>query len=490
MSDYFLNKVYDTLLANKSQKTKSAFRTLSEAYNLIREQESEQPPATDVVPAVNNNVPSKPVTDVTPKNEPPVQQARTPFNFPSSPLFDVNEAKPRLIPWSGVQQNLFKYKKTGTGNGEYSVASVVAGCTEPEDCELLVSGQSLSYDVSLPPETQLPQGKSPAYKFEVKELETDTKTGSEDDEFRSSGSVRIGREGESINRLITKTVEEITTEILNVYNVLDDTSKQIVDQYIISQVKEEEEPNVYTKDGKMRSDKKILKRHTSWNLYQDQKMFWTVDRWANGIRNNLREIPFKSVLFGPDVDKITEIPRTSRSGYDRETNPNLVETRLIFTLKQFIELINKVQLNDQEAADPEDKQTRVGELSKTFKQFYGASENEKSEINQILDQEAYNTDRRLTKLKVSTLKTGYKDFAHFIRDIRKLNLQQKLNDLYRYIYQEPNTILNMFPEDLTGLFVINSNGYHYIPRMDLPNYIYIDQISSGGPKIKLGKPTL
>lgn len=475
MSDYLLNKVYDSLLVKVPSKTKSSFRSLSKSYNLIYEQ---LPPT---------NIPASTIGPKTSALEPIPQ---TQFKFPAAPLFNVNEAKPRLVRWSPVQQDLFKYKKTGTGNGEYSVASVVAGCTDPKDCELLVSGQSLSYDVSLPPESQLPQGKSPTYKFEVKELETDFKGDSEDGEFRSSGSVRIGREGESINRRITKTVEELTTEILNVYEVLDDASKQVVDQYIISQVREEEEPNIYTKDGKMRADKKLLKRHASWNLYQDQKTFWTVERWANGIRNNLREIPFKSVLFGPSIDNLTEIPRTVRAGYDRETNPNLIETRLIFTLKQFIELIDRVELNDQEAADPEDKQSRVAELSKTFKQFYGASGDEKSEINQKLDQEAYNTDRHLTKLKVSTLKTGYKDFAHFVRDIRKLNLKQKLNDLYRYIYQEPSTILNMFPDDLTGLFVINSNGYHYIPRKDLPNYIYVDQISSGGPKIKLGRPVL
>jgi hypothetical protein len=42
MSDYFLNKIYDSLLANKAPKTKSTFRTLSESYSLVCEQDDKQ----------------------------------------------------------------------------------------------------------------------------------------------------------------------------------------------------------------------------------------------------------------------------------------------------------------------------------------------------------------------------------------------------------------------------------------------------------------
>ena len=40
MSDYFLNKIYDSVLARKHPKTKSIFRTLSESYGLVYEEET------------------------------------------------------------------------------------------------------------------------------------------------------------------------------------------------------------------------------------------------------------------------------------------------------------------------------------------------------------------------------------------------------------------------------------------------------------------
>ena len=42
MSDYFLNKIYDSLLVNKQSKTKSTFCTLSESYSLVCEQDNKQ----------------------------------------------------------------------------------------------------------------------------------------------------------------------------------------------------------------------------------------------------------------------------------------------------------------------------------------------------------------------------------------------------------------------------------------------------------------
>jgi len=42
MSDYLLNKIYDSLLANKLPKTESSFRSLSESYDAVYEQENDQ----------------------------------------------------------------------------------------------------------------------------------------------------------------------------------------------------------------------------------------------------------------------------------------------------------------------------------------------------------------------------------------------------------------------------------------------------------------
>jgi hypothetical protein len=89
MSDYFLNKIYDSLLANKTPKAKSTFRTLSESYNLVYEEEQQ---TTGQVAQI---------------------------------AFNVNEPVLTLIPWTPQQANL--YRLTDKKGPEIETGEVIEG---------------------------------------------------------------------------------------------------------------------------------------------------------------------------------------------------------------------------------------------------------------------------------------------------------------------------------------------------------------------------
>jgi hypothetical protein len=75
MSDYFLNKIYSSILKNKTKK-EPVFKTLSESYISIYEQESAQPDSSPEQTNLQQNVPSKPEQPaIVKKSEPP--QGRT-----------------------------------------------------------------------------------------------------------------------------------------------------------------------------------------------------------------------------------------------------------------------------------------------------------------------------------------------------------------------------------------------------------------------------
>ena len=137
MSDYFLNKIYDSLLSNKLPKTKSSFRTLSESYDLVYEEEQEQ--KKDI-----------------PFNIHEYQQGS--WTVEQRNLYLPNSAP--VTPTPGVPAEYDpEAKMTGVGPGECAVASLVSGLTDFAGCRKMISGQRESFDVSWP------TGKYAKYKF-------------------------------------------------------------------------------------------------------------------------------------------------------------------------------------------------------------------------------------------------------------------------------------------------------------------------------------
>lgn len=486
MSDYFLNKIYDSVLARKHPKTKSIFRTLSESYGLVYEEETKPVQDTQNQTPVQSSQ-EQPVQQISQDKQP--EQPKTPLIDVSKPIYPRRE-------WNNIQSDLYSVRPEGVGPGECSVASLISGRTTPEECKELISGPGASYDVSFP------SRETPTYKFEVKGLE--------------KGSVRIAKHGTKVKNNIVKQVTDILNDILNAYSILDGSQQQVVNEYILSYVedssltpplsKEEEELYQQLKkktktSGKGRNENEQKQfnelgarrrvaatpaQMASAAEIESLKGIWTVDRWAQGILNDIGEIPFKNVLFDPSPGAGQKYPEIRRVGHLDEIGTQNEETRLIFTVKQFIDFIDKIELQEKEAIEPEEAQTKINTLAKTFKQFYGSGSS--SELDKKLDDEAIKVNRHLNKIKIDTLKTDYADFAYFVRDIKKLNLKNRISQLENYIYNTPNTVRELFPKEVTGLFVVSADGYHYFPMTVISQYIKIDVISQDGIKIKVKPP--
>lgn len=418
MSDYFLNKIYDSLIKRKLPQTKSSFRSLSESYTKIYEQDQPQP-----VPAA--------------------QQTAGKINF------DINEPKLTLIPWTPEQYNLYlltadkkiaatEDAETGVGPGEYAVASVLSGkVVFDNELKSMVSGQSESFDVTWP------NKNNPTYKFEVKKIE--------------KGSVRIAKHGAKLTGEVIRSVTELLNSILDEYDILDEKSKQEVDGYVLASLPELKET---------RKADRAKKLH---------RMGWSIGKWARGIIANTRELPF-TVLFS-DKEPIF------KRGEDETTTP----IRVLISVKTFNDFIENAKrgLEDEpegvEASDNE----KVRELKIKFKEFYGTTDAEKAPtLNKEIEKTAETVDKKLTKLKIQQTGEGKSTTQDFFKAINKLKISEKLNGIKEKI-EGDESIKSLFPPDLTGLFIVNSRGYHYVPYNDLPKYIEVEKISSGGPKIRL-----
>jgi hypothetical protein len=458
MSDYFLNKIYDSLLVNKAPKAKSTFRTLSESYDLVYEDENTEttnqaasPTAAPSASAPATPSASAPAADQTEQGSVNVQEPFVGARL-KPPFKDV---EPRKQEWTQVQQDLYELttNKKGYGPGEWAVASVISGYTDVPSCSALASGGNLSYDVAFPSQ------KTPTFKFEVKKIE-------------GNGTVFIAKHGTLIARKIQKDTEDIIQTILNEYNDLSEDGKAAVDDKLLSYVNAEvgEKPTAKKKMGRY-SRAVALK-----NLKENKQ--WTVKKWCESILADIGEIPFNSILF-------KSVPK---SGYDfpdiKRTSPEDFTTKMyvLFSVEDFIIIVNNIMQNEKDSSIPEPTKERRAGLAKTFKQYYGNEEGTSPELHNKLDAEAANVDKKLTSLKIQTLKTGYGDFNTFVRELKNAGLSKKLGELKEYI-DKPETVKSAFPKDLTGLFVVDSEGYHYFPKDDIPTYIKITTVTTGGIKI-------
>jgi hypothetical protein len=244
MSDYFLSKVYDSLLRRKQPVVKSAFRTLSESYNLVYEQE--EPQKVKDIPFDVNKYQEGSWT---------VEQ-RNLYLPGSAPV----------PPTSGV---LSKYnpeaKMTGVGPGECAVASLVSGLTDFADCRKMISGQRESFDVSWP------TGKDAKYKFEVKQASELT-------------DVRIGTEGTNLGRDVAEVVKDVLNTLNEEYGMLVPEDKNKINQAVTNYISKEY--------GIKKSKENKEKFQSRLESYTE----WSVDGFVNAITNKIGELPFGMIF--------------------------------------------------------------------------------------------------------------------------------------------------------------------------------------------------
>jgi len=455
MSDYFLNKIYDSLLVNKTPKIKSTFRTLSESYQTIYEEEPNQQLIS------NQNTNQLTTNQTTNQKEEPKPQTDIQINI-SQPILQT-------VKWVGEQQRLYDAyanksdddeSKTGVGPGEYAIASVISGLTEVADLNTFISGQSESFDVSWPSKDKA------EYKFEVKKEE--------------GSSVRIGKLGHEMGGYIQNVVLRVATTLRDEYNRLSEDAKLNVDDTIRSNMSRVQGTRKAKGGGYLAPEKE-----------RKEKMDSLIDNWSilgfvNAITGNLIELP-KNMLFGAPKN-----PNYTIYGTDYRYRPGKKEGSsaersqyLILSLKRVLEIIERIASSGQEIASK-----KAQDLATTFKQFYNAPGTEKGkEFMQYLDREAEKTDRRLSKELCKATGEGCKDLANFFTTIKQEGLYQSIVEAEEYI-NNPSNVRNLFPSTITGLFVVKSKGWQYVPADKIGQYVRVTTISQGKPKIALyGTPT-
>jgi len=389
-------------------------------------------------------------TQATPTEQVPVQQ------------FDIN--KFTVGQWTKVQKGLFDkvvFKKTGEGRGEMSVASLLTGKTKPNELKRYVQGTTEAFDVAGLP-------NMPDAKFEVKEFKF---VPGEPGEFK--GSVRIGKEGAGTTNRIIAGLKRIFDDIENEYMALDKENRNEIDRAIIktifpSMVAPEPKAGPRSKGALAKSFQKAKERYDTAVSLQTK---WTLEGYitalfdiAVGEDRSLSELPYS--LFRPtwEEGKLPTMKTEIRKKY------------LLFPITQLLSVLEKLAstTKDDPTINP-----KLSELQAVVKKHYLPPDN--TEYEQRLEREVEILDRKLTKNKCQlTGNEACKTIEEFYRAIKRLKLSTTFEDINKI---RSTSAESLFP-NITGLFIVHSNGYVYIPKNEINKKIFISQLTQGGLKIQ------
>lgn len=441
--DHFLNKVYESLLSNKQNKTKSSFRTLSKSYDLVHEEDQQPTKAAEPVKA---DTPPSPWLE----------------KFVDTPILDMQA-------WTPEQLNLYKLTdtvepetefegetETGVGPGEYAIASLLTGLTQFPDPRLenMISGQMESYDVSWPDKDKA------TYTFEVKKIE-------------SKGDVRLGRKGADIGKTFTNTVDVILQNIREEYDILGKDDKANINNIIISKLDIIEEPQIrkQKRKGVEVEIKDSIKDREKYSKRMAKRTGWTVESFIEAIQDNMSELPF-DLIFGKGEARDYEYPSGAKS--------ELRQQAVIMSLAKLVTICETVSKKDFDQEEGTESEEAIKDI---FHRVYDADAT--PTFKDYLDREARNVDKRITKQKIRITKTEGA-FELFFDNIKELKFSKKLEELQQVVTSK-ETIEKLFPSTITGLFVVNLNGYKYIPQKDISTYVEMSRITQSKPKIRVKK---
>jgi len=466
--DYKLKEMYEQVYKNKN--TTKKFRTLSESYSKIYEQDA--PAAAPVAPTSVTQTPQQqqtPAPTPTVTAAAPVEQPTTNslLNNPQELNKFVNTPVLQRRPWNDVQKELFNnLSVTGIGRGELSVCSIFTGTGDIEENKKIVSGSSESYDVSFKVD-----GKD--YLFEVKELsklESEAEYVYIENKKKLVGSydVRIGQEGAATGRMLGGAIENILKNVLNEYDLLDETERSAVDSQIINLYFGKLTPPVLKGN---RETKTYLNNVLVYQQIKKQLDNWTITGYVNAIVSNLTELT-QPLLFTDYEQNQGKIGINSYGGEKKKY--------AYFSVKSLLQAINILAEKDTTTVNTAEN-PRIQSLKDVFNRNYGTSPKVANDPS-ILDKEAIKVDKKLSK--ETGLSTDSYTAKTFFVSVKKENLIAELDKIHKHILS-PETLKSFFPPNLTGFFAVNKNGYIYAPREKLGDCLEFDTITQGKPKVVL-----
>jgi len=199
---------------------------------------------------------------------------------------------------------------------------------------------------------------------------------------------------------------------------------------------------------------------------------WTVEGFIEAIQDNMSELSF-DLIFGKGETRDYEYPASGKS--------ELRQQAVIMSLVKLVTICETVSKKDFDQDEGTESEEAVKDL---FHQVYDANDITPT-FKDYLDKEARNVDKRITKQKIRVTKTEGA-YELFFDNIKELKISKKLEELQQIVTSK-KTIEELFPDTITGLFVVNINGYQYIPQKYISTYVYISRITQSKPKIKIRK---
>jgi hypothetical protein len=329
--------------------------------------------------------------------------------------------------WTKEQQNLFNVSKTGTGPGEYSVASLLTGSVDINELNKYVQGESVSYDVMVDNLT-----------FEVKK----------------TPSARIGKEGLPLMRLIQKSLFELLQPIKDKYDSLSDENKGVVDNDMRNIIF----PNLMEPKGKEGSSSLNERR----KQHNDLKS-WTIGKYIDAVFEDINEISITLI----NGDKIY-------AGKYRDLRGSV----FYISIKQLINYLNKYVQDAEHYHN-----TRINDIVGAITSTYAINDPDEETTSFI--------NNEVEKLDHVILKNACKNYKHlcpstnqFKHTLNKMNLLNRFHKLESY-FIDPQYVTELFPKSITGFFWVNENGYKYAPKMQIGDFVKISHLSSKGLKISI-----
>lgn len=331
----------------------------------------------------------------------------------------------------GVSPEVFEKEATpGQGRGEYSVACVLWGLKSKEEVEAqsaqIIQGTQESFDV---------QGRDGG-RYEVKQIGKSVKTGVE------------GRE--VLSEIITE-VTDFLNDILKAYITVDEHGKQTINNSIMNS-------EVVKQD--------IINDRANSKYFSKIKNSWTLEGYLKDVLSKVRrgELARGILLF--NKLRLSDYVPESRGRPD-----------VIFSFKQLVDVLNEVASGNITASDqPGELNVAVKDIYDTLSKHYKIH-NDDREKN-FFEKEAESIDRDLTQKQCKVFQKCT-DTTSFIKTIKSLRLSEKLQKITG---MTSSIVERIFPGQ--GLFLVDKQGFDYIPRQLLNQYVEFDTISGSAVKIK------
>jgi hypothetical protein len=331
-------------------------------------------------------------------------------------------------------------RKTGAGPGELAVAYLLTGKLPPnldeEQAGKMISGGNKSYDVTWP---YINAPKNASYIFEVKKDE--------------GHGARINKYGVKECKLFLNMVQHSLEEIYDEVNLLNDDDQKKLSDLILEKLEGIE-------SLKKTKQKEVLGHRGNWNVITY----------------------LKHILYRGDLSEGKGGVASGELSFDTFFNWGKFNTQSGFNpvihVEKFYDILNDLAKNYKgNEEEVESSEEGLHAVVNVFKKYYGSTSSEKAEeLNLRLDKEAERTDKNLNKLKTDITKEKVSNLTIFFKHIKKLNLHNKFKKFKDYL-EDPELLVNLYPKEITGLFLVYPEGYRYIPKDYIGKYTKIRVIT-------------